>query len=144
MLLIPYTFNFLIDLYYHKINSKRRWLCYWILTLSMFPWTSFYVQLNYKLLAFAADSLHFQFLTDLYYHKINSKLAWLCYWILTLSMFSSTSFDLQLNYKLLAFVTESLHFYYDLIICITSHDHHLVLDPYTFNVFIVDFKYNKL
>ena len=39
-------------------------------------------------------------------------------------------------------VTESLHFQYDFIICITFQYHHLLVDPYTFNVFTYRHSHN--
>ena len=56
-------------------------------------------------------------------------------WILTLSIFSYHFHDFRLS----SFVTGSLHFSYVLIIYITYHDLHLLLDPYTFQYFHIIF-----
>ena len=55
-----------------------------------FPLNTFDLQINSKLSLISIDLQH----------TFNSKLAWLCYWILTLSMLRWTSFYLQINSKL--------------------------------------------
>ena len=84
--------------------------------------------INYH--AFVADSLHFQTYNWFPYLQINYKLSPFCYWILTRSMFSLTSRSSN-KLKICCFCTGSLHFQYCLIICMTYHDPHLLLDLYT-------------
>ena len=81
---------------------------------------------------------NFFFVLDPYTFNMSLSFAWspiifICYWILTLSLF-----PYHLHYhKWSSFVTGSLHFSYCLIICITYHYLHLLLDPYTFIIFFV-------
>ena len=64
----------------------------------------------------------------------------ICYWILTLSLFSYHLHGLPSS----SFVTGSLHFRYDLIILIPLHYIHLLMNPYTFIVLCYDLQNCKL
>ena len=71
-------------------------ICYWILTLSIW----FHHLHDFPISSFVLDPYTFNVFTYRASHKINSKLSWLRYWILTLSMFSLMSLYHKISSKL--------------------------------------------
>ena len=61
LVLNPYTFNVIIDIYYYKINSKLPWLCYRILTLSIVNEAVNLRHKHYGKSSLVTESLHFQY-----------------------------------------------------------------------------------
>ena len=88
LLLNPFTFNVLIDFYNHKINSKRSWLCYWFLTLSIFSVMYIIIQKTLSVcMVLLLIPYSLKFLIYVYDHKIDYELSLFCYWFFTRSMY---------------------------------------------------------